>query len=981
MKNLSSHIRFSLRLLTSAFLITLAGLSIFAAPGDLDISFRPAIGSIGSNSDDITHAVQPDGKIIVGGGFVIVGGEIKSNLARLNADGTLDTSFHAELDGTVRKIFLQSDGKILISGFFSEPNGFNFARLNSDGSRDATFNSVQIVGIVNSVAFQPDGKIIIGGNFSLSSTLRRSLLRLNNDGTLDGTFNTNIAWTTFRTSNVRDVLLLPDGKILVGGMFYRVNDIDRFGLVRLNSDGSLDTTFPNQLSVDKIVFKLARQPDGKILVAGDFDMIQGIERRKIARLNADGTVDASFIPASLNFISSFFLQADGKILVNWFSNNPILPYLARLNADGSLDSTFNQNQSFGQAVVLLPDGKILTVPSTTINNNLNFIKIHRLNQDGSLDNTIETFQAKAGIVRAILKQPDGKTLIGGGINSVGTRYVQNIARLNQDGSIDNSFNGVIGTNLSVSVNTLALQPDGKILVGLGFFPEGKGVVRLNSDGSPDSSFNSGTIIASSFASVNSIALQSDGKIYIGGDFFYLHNGVQLASFVRLNSDGSLDTSFTLKPGNGSSVNKIIVQPDGKILVAGSIRPGGNFRYAIERLNPNNTIDATFNNTLIISDTVDSPKVSSLALLPNGKILYGNSQIRRLNPNGSEDDTFSVLTAVFPNFTPKEISALTVQPNGKILIGGSFISIANGSNSVNQRYAARLNPDGAIDLSFAPLLEGKAPGAGDSAALAFAIEPNGKILIGGSFTRINKITRPALARLMGDSVRPSFDFDGDGKSDISVFRNGVWHLQRSQLGFAALNWGVASDVIAPADFDGDGKTDLTVYRPSNGEWSVFRSLDHTIFIVRFGAPEDFPRPADYDGDGKADICVFRPSNGTWYRLNSSNGQFVATAFGQAGDAPLIADFDGDGKSDIAVFRPSNGTWYRLNSQSGSFFAVAFGQAGDTPTLGDYDGDGRSEIAVFRPSGGVWYRLNSGDGNFYFEYFGTSGDRPIPSAFVQ
>ena len=278
-----------------------------------------------------------------------------------------------------------------------------------------------------------------------------------------------------------------------------------------------------------------------------------------------------------------------------------------------------------------------------------------------------------------------------------------------------------------------------------------------------------------------------------------------------------------------------------------------------------------------------------------------------------------------------------------------------------------------------------------------------------------------------TVQPAknvFDFDGDGKSDISVFRDGVWHLQRSQLGFTAIGWGVASDKIAPADFDGDGKTDLTVYRPSNGEWSVLRSLDNTIYIIRFGAPEDLPRPADFDGDGKADICVWRPSNGVWYRLNSSDGQFAATAFGQAGDAPLVADFDGDGKSDIAVyrpsngvwywlrssdnqfaavqfgasedksvaadydgdgktdvavFRPSNGVWYRLNSGDGSFFAVQFGQASDLPTLGDYDGDGRADIAVFRPSNGVWYLQQTSNG-FTGIAFGASGDKPIPNAFV-
>ena len=203
----------------------------------------------------------------------------------------------------------------------------------------------------------------------------------------------------------------------------------------------------------------------------------------------------------------------------------------------------------------------------------------------------------------------------------------------------------------------------------------------------------------------------------------------------------------------------------------------------------------------------------------------------------------------------------------------------------------------------------------------------------------------------------FDYDGDGKADLSVFRPsvGTWFSNSSSNNaFNATTFGVASDLIVPADYDGDGKTDIAVFRPSTGEWFRLNSSNGSFSATTFGSSGDIPVPADFDGDGKVDISVFRPSNGSWYRLNSSNGEFIATNFGIAEDKPTIGDFDGDGKADIAVFRPSTGSWYRLNSSNGAFSTVSFGIASDLPVPADYDGDGKTDISVFRPSDGTWYR---------------------------
>ncbi|MFN0277661.1 MAG: FG-GAP repeat domain-containing protein [Pyrinomonadaceae bacterium] len=234
---------------------------------------------------------------------------------------------------------------------------------------------------------------------------------------------------------------------------------------------------------------------------------------------------------------------------------------------------------------------------------------------------------------------------------------------------------------------------------------------------------------------------------------------------------------------------------------------------------------------------------------------------------------------------------------------------------------------------------------------------------------------------GRLLMPHSDFDGDGKTDISVFRpsTGAWYLQQSQAGFFGTQFGLSTDKIAPADYDGDGRTDIAVYRPSNGVWYKLDSSTNTVSYSVFGISEDLPTPADYDADGRADISVFRPSTGTWYRQNSSNNSFFGLKFGLSEDKPTVGDFDGDGKSDIAVFRPSTGVWYRINSSTNSFFGEQFGLSIDQTVPADYDGDGKTDLAVFRPSNGFWYIKNSANSTYSFVPFGLSEDIPTPGDF--
>lgn len=316
------------------------------ADGSVDASFDPGTGvTKGSTSGYLSALLLlPDGKVIIGGDFTHYNGVARSGIARLNADGSLDTSFDpgTGVNDAIRGIHLLSDGKIIITGWFFYYNdvfrGY-IARINPDGSLDTSYDpGWGAEDWIFASVMQPDEKLIITGVFSeYGNSAARRIARINTDGSLDTSFNTGSGLD----DPGRSIVVLPDGKILVGGQFSTYNGVTRNGIVRLDANGSLDTSFDPAEGADGYVEAIAVQPDNRILIGGSFENYNGTARRGIARLGSAGELDTSFNPGTgveggAESVSTILLQPDGKIIItgNFATyNGASRGRIARINAD------------------------------------------------------------------------------------------------------------------------------------------------------------------------------------------------------------------------------------------------------------------------------------------------------------------------------------------------------------------------------------------------------------------------------------------------------------------------------------------------------------------------------------------------------------------------------------------------------------------------------------------------------------------------
>lgn len=725
-----------------------------AQPGTLDPSFNPGDAGFGlgdgANSFTYFSIPQASGQIYLGGNFTTYNGAAANRLARLNADGTLDATFNTATGAGAAPLgaAVQTDGKIVLGGEFTAYGGTprnRIARANTNGTNDATFTpGTGANDRVFAVAIQSDGKIIIAGDFTdYNGTGRTRIARLNTDGTLDGTFNPGAG----ANGRIREAIIRPDGKILIAGAFTGYDGSGRNRIALLNDNGTLDFGFNPGAGADGEIFGMALQPDGKIVITGEFANYDGTGRVRIARLESSGNLDTGFNPgAGFNFTAyKPAVQADGKVVVGGafttFDGNTVNG-IARLNANGSHDATYLTGAGATDIlfhVALQTDGKAVLSGNFTALGTTQAIRAGRLNTNGTTDTVFNPGSGtNGGTIRAIAKQTDNKIISVGDFFGHNGSGANRIARLNYDGTFDAAYS--TGGGAGGGIFALALQTDNKALIG-GSFTAFDGtsrnrVARINTNGSLDGTFIPGT---GANNTVRALAIQADGKIIIAGDFTS-YNGTGRTRIARLNADGSLDGTFNPGAGANNSIRAMVIQPDGKIIIAGGFTTyDGTGRNRLARLNTDGTLDGTFAPT-----TGANNFVHALALQADGKVIIGGifatyngtarNRIARVNANGTLDGAFAVGTG-FNN----SVFALALQADGKVIVGGQYTSY----NATARNRIARLLTTGAIDVSFNP-----GSGAGDIIN-AVCLQTNEKILIGGDFFSYNGTGRNRIARVMGD----------------------------------------------------------------------------------------------------------------------------------------------------------------------------------------------------------------------------------------
>jgi uncharacterized delta-60 repeat protein len=727
----------------------------YSQQGKVDSAFNSFDDGLqGDGFDGAVRAVslQPDGKLIVGGEYLNFNGSSTPYLCRLLPDGSKDLSFAmgASFSANIYSTLLQADGKIIVGGSFTTFNGSSagkLIRLNTDGSRDNSFDTAiaASTGIVYSIALQSDGNVIIVGSFTkYNNTTANKITRILPNGNLDTTFATG----TGASGVINTVQIQSDGKVIIAGTFTTFNGVSCNRIIRLNPNGSIDTTFSIGTGFNDDARTLALQTDGKILVGGDFTTYNGIGANRIVRLNTDGTVDSSFNLGSGFSDSGVYvikLGAGGSIMVggsfNAKFNGVDVNKIVSLDANGVLNPAFDIGTGPASSTVLTmvneSAGSWYMGGSFSVFDSQNQGRLAKIDGMGTLD--IGYLTAGVGFDNSVLKVialSDNKTMAFGNFIKFNGTPASRIARLLGDGTVDMSFNPS-ATGANNSIKSGAIQTDAKIVFA-GSFTSYNGITtnriaRVLPDGGIDASFVIGTGFNNQ---VYALALQSDGKIIVVGNFTS-YNGTPSNRIVRLLPDGTLDTTFNIGLGADAIVEAVIVQPDGKIVLGGRFSTfNGNSYHRMVRLNADGSIDLGFS----IGTGFDK-NVYSIALQSDNKLIVGGvflnyngtvaKRILRLNNNGNLDVTFTVGSG----FSNGEIRTILVQPDDRIILGGTFSGTFNG---IAVKRMVRLLSSGDYDTTFLVHLNGT--------LFSTCFTPNNKLIIGGGFNSVSGITKHRVARI-------------------------------------------------------------------------------------------------------------------------------------------------------------------------------------------------------------------------------------------
>jgi uncharacterized delta-60 repeat protein len=840
----------------------------FETNGDLDAGFNA--GKL-TNGQVLGAVVQPDKMLVIAGGFGKVNNVARRNIARLDTAGVLDPAFSGllSMDGTIFQLVLQSDGKFLIVGggasagggnTFSNVNGsdrFNLARLNADGSLDNTFDPARLIsadgvisggvavnpGFVQSIVLQADGKIVVLGQFSAvatgatTSVSRSCVARFNSDGTFDATYNPGAGMASatgapFAQYGTRQ----SSGKIVITGGFDHFDGVPVAGFVRLSTTGAYDSTFNAGTAADiSVVAGVFAQSDDKIVVFGLFTSFNGSPCNEMTRLLVDGGVDFGFNTGkfqsydSVGLIETVAQQPDGKLLVGgtFYSIDGVSVGAAtRLKSDGTRDNTFDTSgtKSAGEVLCFAKRtsddeyyiGGYFSAYDGNVRNNITLVKT-----DGTVDNAFLPSTGATDFspeVYAILAQPDGKIIVGGLFSSVNGQPYYNLVRLLPTGAIDSSFGTTFGA--SRSVRALATQSTGKI-IAVGSFTAIDGIsrghiARLNTDGTVDLTFNPG---AGTDNIIYAVAVDASDNIYVGGSFS-TYDGTTRNNLAKIKPDGGLDTTFDPLAGTGG------VTPDVRAIApptatAGPLIGGFFTTYAGATVNRIVRVDSTTaaRDTAFTTatGTAFNSTVRALSLVTGGKYYVAGSfsafngtshpRLARLNSDGSLDSAFTASP------TAAGTARALLQQNGKVVVAGNILSPGNplvryqstGPQDTSLSTGSGLAGDDLADVAVV------GPGID-----ALALQPDGKMLAGGIFSSYNGISHYGIVRLTNNHLQITGIFPFSGHIRITGLGdpNTIYNLQGS------------SD-LNPIDFANIG----TPTSDGTGHWT-FDDLNSPSYLVHF-----------------------------------------------------------------------------------------------------------------------------------------------------
>ena len=663
--------------------------------------------------------------------------------ARYQADGRLDTAFCRRATRTAfhpQAVAEAPGGKLWVrmgSNRFDPTSPPLLKRLNADGTADTSF-ATTITGEINTWLPLRDGRLLVGGTYlAAGKQVLGRLACLRADGSLDADFTTALG--AFE-GVVIALIQQRNGDILVGGQRLSVAGKASLSLVRLRPSGQFDPGFQATLSPSTPLMALAVQADDKPLV------LAGVGTATLIRLLPSGAPDPTF---QLRLRQPLYITnnrpplvalADGRILFPAHAqrglpptDNPSWRSLLCVRSNGEQDTTFQYRALplYITSLQELPDRHLLVGTSLVCYAR---VAAARLTPTGMIvlqangtpepDQRLPSWQGP-GTVRALAAYPPHQLLVAGTFSAIGNQEALNLARVQADGSLDTAFTR--RCHLAGDLQHVVVQPDGRLLVaGWGTRINNSShllLVRRLADGSPDPTFTPPLLTADAYQSITSMVLQADGKVLLAGQF-RLPDGKQ-HTVLRLTALGRVDASFH-PPVSTESARSLLVQPDGRILV-------GSSPSLVRRLWPDGRLDSTFQSPRY------SGLVTTLAQYPDGRILVGGAfsaggfqgmpqltDLARLLPNGKPDPTFHP-----PSFQVRYIQALALLADGRLWVGGSDRRDSQGNNTAPFSRAVRLLPQGPLDPSFD---QASGPDGDVNALLGL---PDGALFLGGQFTQAGR----------------------------------------------------------------------------------------------------------------------------------------------------------------------------------------------------------------------------------------------------